>query len=427
MTFEQSKEELIKKYWLAGRIRFMTFAMLLAFLFLLKSIGGYAYLKPLFIVLIFVEAIINQPYGFYLRHVDIYRFQYYQMTTDIIAISWVLHYMGGLEAPIVNVAYYAVILWAGVVSSAQAVFFAVTVSTLFFSAIVVLGHYEILPYIFDYNYKMSASQMFSLLLGNVSFFFAFGYFCVRSSRVIKTLERTRHEESLRNIHKHVATGYLMGDTAHDVLNYLTSIRGYTTILSEKINKDDEVRQMIDAIERLDMQSADLLNRLAKFSRYSNKECALTDINRVIEDALGLTWPLVKYTLTIKKDLEPHLPSLMAVKDQLQEVFVILILNALDAVPGKGTLSITTVYDKKEGNVVIKVSDTGKGIKREDLKKIGEPFFTTKGEGKGAGLGLATAYGIIERHNGTISVESTPGKGTTFTIKLPIAPGEGTAA
>ncbi|MCX5694807.1 MAG: hypothetical protein NT014_06810 [Candidatus Omnitrophica bacterium] len=132
-------KELLEKYRLAGKIRFLSFLLLFLFLLLMKSFGGYAYLNPAFIALMLIEAIVNQPYLFLVNRVNMRRFQYYQMITDIIAISWILYYMGGLEAPIVSIAYYVVILWAGVASTTQAVFFAVITSSLLLLPWSILG------------------------------------------------------------------------------------------------------------------------------------------------------------------------------------------------------------------------------------------------------------------------------------------------
>ncbi len=413
-------EKLIRKYKLAGRIRFLSFSLLLLFLLLMKFIGGYSYLNVVFISLIFVEAILNQPYNFILRKVNIHRFQYYQMATDIIAISWVLHYMGGMEAPLVTIAYYAVILWAGVVSTTGAVFFAVTASALLFSSIVILGHFGILPFISYYDYKMPTAQMFSLLAGNVSFLFAFGYFSAHASKVIQFLQRKRQEESLQNVHKLVATGSLVGNTAHDVLNYLGAIKGYVKILLKRTKEDTEENKMLKSIEGLESKSADSLSMLSRFSKKPKEEFKLTDIIEVIEDALKLTWPLTKYAnITIKKEHEPGIPQIMADKEQLHECFVALILNALDAMGKEGTFTIKIRYIAGIKTVEILFSDTGTGIKPQNLDRIQEPFFTTKGEGKALGLGLTIVYEIIARHNGKIDVKSTPRKGTTFVIKLPV--------
>ncbi|MFH1867463.1 MAG: ATP-binding protein [Candidatus Omnitrophota bacterium] len=416
----QSKEDLIKKYRLAGKIRFISFCLLLLFLLIMKFVGGYSYLNTAFIALIFVEAILNQPYNFIVRRVDISRLQYYQMTIDIIAISWILYYMGGIEAPLVSIGYYVVILWAGVVSSTHAVLFATIVSAVLFASVVVLGHIEVLPLITYFSNKIPLPQMISRLCGNVSFLFAFGYFCVHSSGLIKLLERKRREEALRYSHKLVATGNLVGNTAHDLLNYLASIKGFAELLLHEIKDNEQQAQMLKSIQRSEQKVTDILTKLGRFSQKPKQEFEPYDIHNVIEDALGLTWPLIRYSdMTVEKIFGKDIPLIMIDKDQMQEVFVALIFNTLDAVSKNGKLSIETSYLDKINMVEIKFSDTGKGIKQEDLGNIAKPFFSTKSPEKGAGMGLTIVYGVIALHKGSIGVKSRLGEGTTFTIKLPV--------
>lgn len=414
-----TREGLIRKYRLAGRIRFMTFSLLLLFLLLMKFAGGYSYLNIVLITLIFAESVLNQPYNFILKRVNIRRFQYYQMMTDIIAISWIFYYMGGLEAPIISIAYYAVILWAGVASTTGAVFFAVIMSSLFLSSIVILGHFGILPFISSYDYKMPSSQMLSLVLGNVCFLFAFGYFSARSSRIIKSLERKRQEDELRYAHKLMATGYLVGNILHDALNYLATIKGYASVLLDKIKSGGEESRMLKKIEALERKSADLLGRLFAFSKKPEQEFAPTDINGLIGDALGLTQPLIRYSgIKVEKIFETHLPAVMAVRDQLQEVFVLLILNSLDRIPKEGGIIIKTEYIGELKSVQILFSDTGGTIRKEEAPDGEEAFFSAKGLERQKGLGFATAYGIIASHNGKIEVKRNESAEPTFTIRLP---------
>jgi signal transduction histidine kinase len=134
--------------------------------------------------------------------------------------------------------------------------------------------------------------------------------------------------------------------------------------------------------------------------------------------------LSKYKLTlqniqIKMDLYPEIPKVLGDFNQLQQCLLNLIFNAADAMPDGGSLSMDSSFFPDKGLVEIKVTDTGRGIAREDLSKVFDPFFSTKMEGKGLGLGLSVVYAIIDRHKGNISAESRPGKGTVFTITLPV--------
>jgi signal transduction histidine kinase len=413
--------ELLKKYKLAGKIRFLSFLLLFLFLLLMKTFGGYSYLNTAFIALILVEAIVNQPYAFFINRVNIYRLQYYQMATDIIAISWILYYMGGVEAPIVSIAYYMVILWAGIASTTRAVFFAAFISSLFFSSIIAFEYFGYLPPTSHYGYKMPVAQMISLLIGNASFLFAFGYFSAHSSAVIKSLQRKRQEDLLRNTRKFIATGYLVGRTAHDVINNIASAKGYSRLLLDPSVGDADKREMLKAIEKLHNRSLEAVDSIGRFSQESSREFEPTDIHKTIEDAIELTNPIVRYSkMVVEKIFGPDIPPIMASGSELEEVFVTFILNSFDAISEEGKLIVRTDYLKEDRIVKIIFSDTGSGISSENLKRLGEPFFSTKGHGEGrTGLGLATAYGIIARHHGKVDVESTVGKGATFTIQLPI--------
>jgi len=416
------KEDLIRKYQWAGKIRALSFSLLLMFLLLMKSIGGYSYLNTMFIFLVFIEAIVNQPYTFILRNVNIQRFQYLQMTTDIIAISWILYYMGGVEAPLVTIAYYAVILWAGVVSTVYAAFFAVALSSLFYSGIVLCEHYSIFPSIGYFDYKMPTEQMFSLLIGNVSFMFAFGYFTTRSSIIIKSLEKKRQEESIKSLHKLTASGYLIGNTAHDILNCLASIRGYTDILLEtKANAfTDDVKDILRTVLRLELKSTNLLTRLAKFAQIPEKGNEYVHVKEIVEDALSLLWPIMRYkNITIEKKFDDRAPKLLCDRNQMQEVFVAIILTSYSSIRDGDRIIITNTYDQNENKAHICFEDRGPGFTAQELQRLKDDTYLAVDEEENLQIGMGIVYEVIERHQGEFSLESTPGKGTKYSIVLPV--------
>jgi signal transduction histidine kinase len=424
---ESSNAELVKKYQWAGRIRFISFLLLFFFLLLMKASGGYAYLNFTFACLIFVEAILNQPYAFVLKRVNVYRFQFYQMVTDIIAISWVCYFMGGIEAPVVSIAYYAVILWAGVVSGPAAVFFSVGASAFFFSLIVLLAHFGILPHVAYFNYRTPTAQMFSILFGNLAFLFAFGYFSIHSSRVIKLLEKKRRGESLKYTHRLLAAGYLLNGIAHDMVNHLAGIRGYVRILLEKAKNKSfpgnefNDTQALKSIEELDSKNIQLLTRLSRLSRRRKEKCQPTDLNKVIEDALMLTMPLARMSdIRIETKLEGGFPLVLADPDQMQEVFVTLILNSLDAAGKAGKITINTAYLKEDESVQVCLSDTGLGARGDYSKRIPEPFFLDKGEEEGEDLGLVVCQEIIARYNGKLDIGALAGQEKSVKVVLPVA-------
>ncbi|MBI5872857.1 MAG: hypothetical protein HZB36_01780 [Candidatus Omnitrophica bacterium] len=422
-----SQQELIKKYQWAGKVRLICFTILFLFLLAMKAVGGYTYLNSAVLSLIFVEALLNRPYSFILKKVDIYRFQFYQMFTDIIAISWLIYYLGGIEAPVVNLSYYVVILWAGVVSDDLAVFFAVVASAVLFSAVVVLAHFGILPSVSYFDYKMPRAQMFSLLLGNVSFLFAFGYFSARSSKIARLLERKKQEEHLRHTHKFLAAGTLIGAIAHDIVNHLITVRAFANVLIEKLQNagtGQEQGKLIEGLKRIEeaeKKSSELLAKLMQFSQKPKEKILPMDIHKIIDDALELTSPMMKMAdVGVTRLYDISLPLISADKDEMQEVFVALVLNSVDAITKKGVITIKTNALSGGAGVEVLFSDTGSGISRENLEKIGEPFFTTKTPDKGVGMGLAIAYEVIARHKGKISIQDTSVGGTTFIIQIPAA-------
>jgi two-component system NtrC family sensor kinase len=168
-----------------------------------------------------------------------------------------------------------------------------------------------------------------------------------------------------------------------------------------------------------IRSTTLIRGLLDFARQSTPTLKEVEVNEVITRALNLaTHSAELQNIQAVKDFDSSLPKIMADSDQLQQVFTNLILNAIQAMPQGGTLTLRTSLDD-DSQVKIEVQDTGCGIAPDNIRKLFTPFFTTKGKGKGIGLGLAVSYGIIQRHQGRIEVQSKEGEGTTFTIYLPL--------
>ncbi len=148
------------------------------------------------------------------------------------------------------------------------------------------------------------------------------------------------------------------------------------------------------------------------------------MNRVLEECISLVAnQALFHNIKIVKNLASALPPVLMDPSQMQQVFMNMIINAAEAMNGNGQLTLTTRHVPTEGAVEIEFTDTGHGIKEEDLDRIFDPFFTTKEVGHGTGLGLAISYGIVKEHKGTITVQSEVGRGTTFTIRLPVNAGE----
>jgi two-component system, NtrC family, sensor kinase len=198
---------------------------------------------------------------------------------------------------------------------------------------------------------------------------------------------------------------------------LTGISSYTQLLRGQTDASDPRAALLEKIEKQTFRAAKIINNLLNFSRSGQKESETLDINKLVLDVLSLLEHQLEMAhIKVVRELGDHMPRIRGNENQLQQVFFNLMLNARDAMPSGGWLTLRTRAD--DDAAIVEVSDTGHGIKREDIKRIYDPFFTTKGIGRGTGLGLAVSYGIVQEHAGGIFVDSTPGKGTTFQVALP---------
>lgn len=233
--------------------------------------------------------------------------------------------------------------------------------------------------------------------------------------------RVRLEEQLRETDKLSSIGLLAAGVAHEVNTPLTGISSYTQMLLAQTPTTDSKFTILEKIKRQTLRASEIVNNLLNFSRTGNVEFGELDINKVLEDTIQLLEPQFRNTqISLERAYGEDLPSTIGNPSKLQQVFMNLLINARDAMPQGGQLTILTQY--REGSIMIEVADTGIGIAADNIAKIYDPFFTTKGVGQGTGLGLAVSYGIIQEHKGRIFVESKPGEGTCFHIKLPaVAP------
>jgi two-component system NtrC family sensor kinase len=229
--------------------------------------------------------------------------------------------------------------------------------------------------------------------------------------------RMRLEQQLQHSEKMASVGLLAAGVAHEVNTPLTGISSYTQMLRERIEADDPRAELLEKIEKQTFRAAKIINNLLNFSRAAGSEFEPLDVNRVLLDVVSLVeHQLEAARIKVVRDMAAGLPLVRGNENRLQQVFFNLILNARDAMPSGGWLTLATRAD--DDAVVIEVRDTGTGIKPQDIKRIYDPFFTTKGIGRGTGLGLSVSYGILQEHGGAIFVDSAPGQGTTFQVALP---------
>jgi PAS domain S-box-containing protein len=233
-------------------------------------------------------------------------------------------------------------------------------------------------------------------------------------------ERARLEEQLQQREKLSSIGLLAAGIAHEINTPLTGVSSYTQMLLSTLPETDPKHALLQKIRRQTERASDIINNLLNFSRTGGAtEFGEVDINRVLDDTLQLLEPQLRRSrIEVRRDYDPEIPKAYGNAGKLQQVFTNLLLNARDAILDGGSITLSTACDGEL--LVIEVIDTGIGISPENVIKIYDPFYTTKGVGRGTGLGLAVTYGIVQEHSGSIAVESTPGKGTKFRITLPKA-------
>ena len=235
-------------------------------------------------------------------------------------------------------------------------------------------------------------------------------------------ERIALESQLSQAEKLSSIGLLAAGVAHEVNTPLAVISSYAQMLAKQITGDEKKSALLEKITKQTFRASEIVNNLLNFSRTGGGDFADVDLNQIIRETVALVEHQLKTSrITIDQRLADELPRIHGNIGKLQQVFLNLILNAKDAMPKGGTLTVST---QNGHGVNVSISDTGSGIAPEHLTRIYDPFFTTKtapreGERRGTGLGLAVTYGIIQEHAGKIWVESQAGQGTTFYLEFPM--------
>jgi signal transduction histidine kinase/response regulator RpfG family c-di-GMP phosphodiesterase len=256
-------------------------------------------------------------------------------------------------------------------------------------------------------------------------------FATLGSLIGQSLDRKKLEEQLRQSQKMDAIGHLAGGVAHDFNNILLVIQGYSQILGKDPKLSKETADGLDQIFRAAQRAASLTRQLLAFSRRQVIHARTLDLGEVASETSKMLQRVIGEDVALKVERSPAPVLIEADEDMLVQVLINLASNSRDAMPNGGMLRISAQArtldegaarqnpEARAGDFAcLRVTDTGAGIKPEDLARIFEPFFTTKGIGKGTGLGLATVYGIVKQHQGWIETTSQPGQGTTFSIFFP---------
>jgi PAS domain S-box-containing protein len=248
-----------------------------------------------------------------------------------------------------------------------------------------------------------------------------------SAERAKSFELQRAYRELQALQEHIihsekmsSLGRMAAGVAHEINNPLGGILVFAHLLMEEIPQGSQLRPAVDWVVKEATRCREIVKGLLGFSRAEKQQEADVQLADVLNATLSvLGSQAIFHNVRIVQKLEPNLPTLKGDAGRLQQAFMNIILNAAQAMNGRGVLTIGTAWERPQNLLVVSIGDTGCGIPPEHLSRIFEPFFTTKPPGEGSGLGLAVTYGIIQQHGGSIEVQSAPGKGSTFTIKLPL--------
>ena len=232
-------------------------------------------------------------------------------------------------------------------------------------------------------------------------------------------DRIRLEDQLVQNEKLTSIGLLAAGVAHEVNTPLAVISSHAQMLRKEINPEDSRYKLLEKITKQTFRASEIVNNLLSFSRIHATEFAEINIHQIINDTLSLLEHQFKRAqIRVDRRLLAERPITLGNSGKLQQVFLNLFLNARDAMTDGGELRIRT--SSADSKIEIVIADTGIGISTDNIKKIYDPFFTTKTAGKGTGLGLSVSYGIVQEHGGNISVESQLGRGTSFKLEFPVA-------
>jgi len=238
--------------------------------------------------------------------------------------------------------------------------------------------------------------------------------------VAKKLEEA--EVQLAQSEKLASIGRLAAGVAHEINNPLTSILMYGNMMYESIEADHPWAQNLRFILEDAERCSEIVKNLLAYSRQAAPSRAVFYLNNMVNESLALIRDQKLFmNVNVVKNFDDHQILVNADKNQLCQVIINLLINAFDAMEGKGTLTLSTYRDPEKNRAFVEISDTGCGISEENLSKIFDPFFTTKEPGKGTGLGLSMAYGIMQENHGSIAIKSTGPEGTTILLELPEEP------
>lgn len=242
-------------------------------------------------------------------------------------------------------------------------------------------------------------------------------FIIDKAKLIEK-HKSQYDQLALQTEKMSALGRMAAGIAHEINNPLAGILLYSTNLSKKVPSEDPLKEGMEVISRETIRCKSIIQELLEFSRESEAKKVLGNINDIIEKALSIMENELRlHHISVIKDLSSELQDTLLDPNQMEQVFVNLFLNAIEAIQDQGLITVRSRMYPSQKLERAEITDSGCGIPQKDIPKIFEPFFSTKA--KGTGLGLAVSYGIVQRHQGKILVSSDSGKGTRFTIEIPV--------
>ncbi len=235
--------------------------------------------------------------------------------------------------------------------------------------------------------------------------------------------RVHMERQLQRADRLASLGQISTGIAHEINNPLGVMLGYTQLLLRDQSPGSQAHDDLKTIEKHARHCKTIVEDLLKFARSTQTKKSSIDMNETVDQVISLLAHQFELdNITLIRESDRNVPSLVADGEKLKQVFMNLLMNARQSITGKGQITVRTSHMASEDQVSIEITDSGCGIPPEIIEKIFDPFFTTKPVGEGTGLGLSVSYGIVQDHNGRIEVSSSPERGTTFTVSLPVGDG-----
>lgn len=384
------------------------------------------------VILWMADLFINIPYYLLFKKLGPcpawqYRLRLAASSLEILMVTVVIHYLGGVSVSILTFGYAMFVMFAATAYPRQGTVVLGLVSAVTYSGLVALEYWEIVPPVGVRNIHLDAMQQVTVVVLNLVLIAIVGYvataFAERLTQRTQSLEKALDElqstqEQLVEASRLASIGKLSAEVAHEINNPVGVILGFAQATSKGLTEKDPMHLPLTSIEREARRVRSIVQNLLNFARSSQWTPRQTNVNQVLVNTMILIGRQVSLqSVEIVENYASDLPLIMADESQLHQLFLNLILNAVQAMPEGGQLTLQSAL--ADNMVKVTIEDTGVGFSAEYTSHIFDPFSTIKDLGRGTGLGLAVSRAIVQRHQGRIEVESAPDQGTSFHVYLPV--------